>query len=551
MIKRFLNSRSKSITFAAFLLSFSAIVSAALGIIRDRLLAGKFGASAELDIYFAAFRIPDFVYGILVLGGVAVVFMPLFSEYFKKDEKEAWYFANNLLNCLWVLMVLICFTLFLFAPLIVNLITPGFSPEQKQLTVSLTRIMFLSPVFFGLASIFSGLLQYFNQFLVYSIAPLLYNLGIIIGIVFFYPVFGLRGLGYGVVLGAFVFWLLQIPAARMSGYKYQLLLNFRSPGLIRAIKQMIPRTIGAAAYQINLVIITAIASQLVEGSITIFNFSNNMQAFPVNLIGIPFALAAFPVLSQAWAAKAKEKFLDSFSSTFRQILFLIIPCSALLFVLRAQVVRLILGTGEYNWWATRLTAASLGVFSLGIIALAFIPLLVRAFYSFHDTKTPVFISLSAMLINILLCYLFVFLLGFHNGFENFIASILKLKGLGNIQVLGLPLALSLSAIIQVTLLLVFLKRRLLEIKLREICKSLEKIVYSTFFMSLLAYLTLVIVAQVFTSLSLEIDTFFELLIQTGLAALVGGTAYLLINYYFKSPELRTIKSSVINQFRKR
>ena len=181
MIKRVFHFQTKTVTFAALLLGISALISRLLGLFRDRLLAGTFGAGQDLDVYFAAFRIPDFVYGILIMGGISAIFLPVFSEYFKKDEQEAWRLASNILNCFLVLLIVICGILAIFTPWLIKFITPGFSPEQKALAVSLTRIMFLSPIFLGLSSLFSGVLHYFNRFLAYSIAPVLYNLSIIFG----------------------------------------------------------------------------------------------------------------------------------------------------------------------------------------------------------------------------------------------------------------------------------------------------------------------------------------------------------------------------------
>jgi putative peptidoglycan lipid II flippase len=542
---RFFNSQTKTVTFAAVLLAGSVLVSRLLGLIRDRLLAGKFGAGEELDIYFAAFRIPDFVYGILIMGGIAAVFLPVFSEYFQKDEKKAWEFTNNLLNCFLILLILICALLAIFTPFIINLVAPGFSLGNKEITISLTRIMFLSPVLFGLSSIFSGILHYFNRFLVYSLAPILYNLGIIFGILFLVPPFGLYGLAYGVILGAALHWILQIPAARSSGYKYSPLLNFKYPGLIKVFKLMIPRTIGAAAYHINLIVVTAIASTLTIGSIAIFNFSNNLQYFPIGLIGVSFAIAAFPVLSRAWASGLKEKFLETFSLTFRQILFLIIPISLLVFILRAQIVRLILGTGQFGWLETRLTAAALGIFCLGIFAAAFVPFLARVFYSFQDTKTPVIIGLVSMSFNVILCFLFVFLLKFPNSFQEFLINILKLQGIKNIAVIGLPLALSISGISQFSLLLLFLQKRIGEIKLKEIWQSFKKIILATLLMMVATYFTLYFFDNFITT-----QTFLGLFIQAISAGIIGVLVYILITYLLKSPELKTIKSAILRQFSK-
>jgi putative peptidoglycan lipid II flippase len=545
MLKRFFNSQTKSITSAAFLVGVSAVASGFLGLIRDRLLAGRFGAGEELDIYFAAFRIPDFIYGILITGGIAAVFLPVFSECFKKGEDEAWKFANNIMNCFLIFLFILCGVLVVLSPWIINLVAPGFSEEKKQLTVSLTRIMFLSPFFFGLSNIFSGMIQYFNKFLVYSIVPVLYNLGIIFGILFLVPRFGLYGLAYGVILGAFLYWIFQLPAARGSGYRYSSFFDFKQPEMLKVFKLMAPRTLGAAAYHINLIAITAIASTLTAGSIAIFNFSNNIQYFPVGLFGTSFAIAAFPALSQSWAERAKEKFLTAFSSTFRQILFLIVPVSFLMFVFRAQIVRLFLGTGNFGWLETRLTAASLGIFCFGILASAFIPFLARVFYSLQNTRTPVAISLVSILINLGLCFLFTFLLGFDNPFQEFIARILKLQDMGNISVVGLPLALSFSSVFQFVLLLAFLKKQISDIKLREIAGSLKKILFASLLMALAGYFSLYLV-----SLMVRTDTFFGLLFQSGVSVAAALLVFILAIYSLGSDELQTIKAALLNRFKR-
>lgn len=547
------NHQTKTIGLAAFILAVSSLVSRFLGLIRDRLLAGHFGAGQELDIYFAAFRIPDFVYGVLIAGGITVAFLPVFSEYFQKKEENAnsnpWptqalEFASNLLNCFLISLVVICGILAIFAPLVVDLVIPGFGPESRSITIALTRIMFLSPVFFGISSIFSGILQYFNRFLAYSLAPILYNCGIIFGIIFFVPHFGIYGLAFGVILGAFLHLLIQIPAAINSGFRYKQLLNFWHPGLVKIFKLMIPRTVGITIDQINLVIITALASVLSPGSISIFNFSNNIQYFPIGIIGVSFAISAFPVFSKFIANGQKKEFLGHFASSFRQIVFFIIPLSFAIFLLRAQIIRLVLGTGLYNWEATRLTAACLGFFCLGILAESLIALISRAFYAFQDTKTPVVIGIISVLANIVLCLVFIFLLGFPNVFYNFLVNFLKLGGIKSIEVLGLPLGLSLAGIIQLVLLLIFLYRKIGDFGIKEILKSLEKVVLASVLMGLSIYFALQVVSAL-----VDMKTYFGIFLQAAIAALVGIFVYLVSAHFLKSPETAFAKQFLLRQFR--
>ncbi len=553
MLKRIFYSQTRTVTFAAFILAVSALVSRFLGLIRDRLLAGHFGAGRELDIYFAAFRIPDFVYGTLVIGGIAAAFLPVFAGYFenKKGEdgkwpKEAMDLTNNVMNSLFLLLVSICGLLIIFAPIIVKFIIPGFSVENRNLTITLTRIMFLSPIIFGVSSVFSSILHYFNRFLSYSLAPILYNLGIIFGILFLVPHFGIFGLVYGVILGAILHLLIQIPAARISGYHYQRFLDLKSKGLRKIFNLMLPVTIGTAAYQINLIVVTAIASTLLAGSIAVFTFSNNLHYFPIGLIGMSFAISSFPTFSRIWANGQKEEFLESFSSAFRQILFLVIPISLLIFLLRSQIVRIVLGTGKFSWTDTRLTAASLGLFCLGILGESIVPILSKAFFALHDTKTPVIISILTMILNIIFSFFFVFLLRNANFFSNFFVHFLKLEGVKDVGVIGLPLALSLSAIIQAILLLIFLYKKIGELKMKEIILSFLKIIIATIFMFFTTYLT-----RQFLASFVDMSTFFGIFLQTFISASAGSLVYIILVFFLKSPELKTIKSAFINYKKKK
>ena len=564
MFNRIFNSRSKTVTFAAFILAVSVLISRILGLARDRLLASRFGAGEELDIYFAAFRIPDFVYGILIVGGITAAFLPVFSEYFKEKEnsvssdsekketeqnewnEQGLEFINNVLNCFFILLIVVCSILAIFTPFIVKFIIPGFSEQNSALTIQLTRIMFLSPVLFGLSSIFSGVLHYFNKFFAYALAPILYNLGIIFGILFLVPVFGIFGLIYGVVLGALFHLLVQIPAVLNTGFRYRPIFNFKSLGIIKIFKLMLPRTIGTAAYQINLIVITAIASTLTAGSIAIFNFSNNLYYFPIGLIGVSFAVSAFPVFSKFLINGQRKEFLENFSASIRQILFFIVPISFLIFLLRAQIVRLILGAGEFGWLETRLTAASLGVFCFGIIAGSLTPLLNRVFFALHNTKIPVIIGIISMVINVFFCFLFTYLLSFSNIFQTFFQNALKLQDIQNIEVIGLVLALSLAVFLQTVLLLIFLYKRIGDFKIKEILFSLSKILFASILMVIAVYYVREIVDKF-----VDMQTFIGVLWQATLSSLIGASIYLAVSLFLKSPEIKIIKSSFFKQFNKK
>lgn len=530
MVKRLLNHTSKTVFSAAFILAATALLSRVLGLVRDRMLAGKFGAGDDLDIYFAAFRLPDLIYGILIMGAISSAFIPVFVQYFKKDEKEAWHLTGELFN--WVVLIIIGLSLVLIvlAPQVVALIAPGFSGVKKAMTVLMTRIMFLSPLFLGLSAIIGGVLQYFRRFFINSLAPIMYNLGIIIGIAFFVPRIGLIGLAWGVVLGAVLHLLIQLPTAIYSGLKFKFSIGLH-PGIKKIFKLTVPRTIGMAGSQINYVIITAIASSLAAGSIAIFNLANNLQYVPIGIIGISFATAVFPRLAESSAAQDGTKFSKDFSSVFSQVLYLVLPIAATFFVLRAQIIRLVLGTGQFGWVDTRLTAAALGIFAVSVFAQALIPLISRAFYSLHDTKTPVFISLISIGLNIFLSFGFVWILNRSNIFSDFFSGILKMGGIRNFAVLGLPLAFSLSSIFNFAVLMKFFNRKTKEWNTKYVLRSVYKILISCILMAMVIYGCLRVFNLVF-----DTQTFLGLFLQTGISVLIGAGIYFIVSWLYKLPE---------------
>ena len=459
-LNKIFNSQTKTLTKGALIIGVSYFFSAVLGLIRDRLLVGHFGAGLELDVYFAAFRIPDFVYNILILGGLIVAFLPLFAEYFSKNKNEVWQMTNYILNAFLIFILATSFILFLLTPWFIKWLFPGFGPAHYKLAVPLIRLLFLSPIFFGISNLLSGILQYFQRFFIYSLTPILYNLGIIFGILFLTPHFGIFGVGLGVVFGAFLHMAIQIPTARNCGLSYKFLLDFKYPAIKRIFKLMVPRVFGVAAQQINLIIITAIASTISAGSIVIFSISNNFQSLPVGVIGASFAVAIFPTLSRFFAENRKKEFLENFSSIFRQILVFVIPISILTFLLRDQIVGIIYLTGKFGLDDAKLASACLGIFAFSIFAQSLIPLLARAFFSLQDTKTPTLITISVVLINIILSFSFVLLLRTPNIFSNFLTEFFSLLKNENTPLLGLPLAFSISAICQFILLIFFIKKKL-------------------------------------------------------------------------------------------
>ncbi|MDA3803033.1 MAG: murein biosynthesis integral membrane protein MurJ [Patescibacteria group bacterium] len=534
MVKKITNIFKKQInnvTMAATLVAVSSLASRFLGVVRDKILASKFGAGEELDIYFAAFKIPDLIYSLIVLGALSAGFIPIFTSLIKdknchkkdecnpeKNNKEAWHLASNIINILVIALSVLSVIGYFLAPYLMSIIAPGFEKSQQEVTAVLTRIMFLSPLLLGLSGIFSGILQSFKRFIVYSLAPIFYNLGIIFGALFLVDRFGLQGLAWGVVIGAFLHLIIQVPTVRNLGFRHKKLIDFKEKNTRKIFKMMVPRTMSLAISQINLVVITILASTMDSGSLTIFNLANNLQSFPVGIFGISFAIAAFPLLSET--AKDAKKLAANFSKTFRQILFFIVPSTVLIIILRAQIIRVVYGSGNFDWTDTILTMNTLGFFALSLFAQATIPLLIRVFYANEDSKTPFYLGLGSVLLNIIL-------------------SVVLSKNMG---VSGLALAFSIASIVNFFLLFVWIYVKNGNIHLSKIIVAVAKFSISAIFAGGAAQATKYLVWPF-----IDMTKFSGVFIQLIIAGLVGGIIYLLSCYILKNKEM----INFINSFKRR
>ncbi|MCX6720672.1 MAG: murein biosynthesis integral membrane protein MurJ [Candidatus Staskawiczbacteria bacterium] len=543
MIQKFFNSQTKSISSASLILAISYLGSAFLGLIRDRLLAGTFGAGGELDVYYTAFTVPDFIALILIFGAISAAVIPIFSSYLVKNKDEAWRYASLLFNVFLGCLIVVCLILLVFTPAIISLIAPGFSGEKKELAVMLMRIMFLSPIILGASNMISGILQVFHRFLVTAMAPLLYNLGIIIGIIFFVPKFGLSGLAWGVVLGGVLHLAVQLPAFFFSGFKYKASFDYKDEGVVKTMKMMVPRSLGLGAGQLNTIATTAIASTLMSGSIAVFNLANNLSSILVNAVAVSVSTASFPSMSMAFLNEEKDEFLRKFSGIFRQIIFLVIPLSLLLLILRAQIVRVVLGAGRFDWADTKLTTACLGILALNLVAQALILFLSKTFYAAHNTKIPAIISGLTVAFNIILSLLLVWLVRFFPEFNFFLQSVLRLGGVANIGVIALALAYTITAVLECALLMYMFSRKFSNLNSKEIYDSLYKILIASLVMVVVTF----IVRQLLGSI-VSLQAFWGIFFQLIVSGSVGVATYAIVTHLLKSPESKILVDSLLKKF---
>lgn len=531
MKKIFLSRESKFIISAAFMISFFSFLSKILGIFRNRIFAEKFGASDKMDIYFAAFRVPDLIYNILIIGAFSIMFLPVYFQYFSKNKAEADKFFISILNLFSILVVFISLAFIFFVPYLMPLIVYGFSGNDLNLTIKMTQIMLLSPILLGISNILNNYLQAKKKFFTFAFAPVLYNLGIIFGALFLTQKYGIFGLAYGVLLGAFLHFLVQVYPVIKTGIfkKYQ--PKFFHPGIKKMFWLSLPRLFSLLVYQLNLIVIVAIASTLTEGSISIFNFANDLQYIPIGIFSLAFVSAVFPYLSESFSKGDVKGFLNKFYTTVNQILFLVIPVSVFLILERAQIIRVILGTGEFSWEDTRLTAAALGLFSLSIFAQSLIPLFLRAFFAMGNSKLPVLINSFSLVLNMFLSFYFVNLLKVNGNFRYVLGEILKVSDIPDISVLGLPLAFSVASIINLLILYFAISHKIKEYDSTKILFSVNRINISSFFAGVAVYFILHTTANF-----VDMHTFLGIFIQGFLAFLGGALVYLFFTYMFKVPE---------------
>jgi len=437
---------------AAYILGFFTFISQLLGLVRDRLLAYFFGAGQTLDIYYAAFRIPD-----LVLAGAASVvsisiLVPYLTQRIHAGKDAGKRFVDQIFTVFFLLIILISATIFVLMPYILSAVFPGFSGTAFDRLVLLARILLLSPILLGLSNLFASIVQVHKKFFVYALSPILYNIGIIIGIVGLYPLFGIAGLGAGVALGALFHVGIQVPVIINQGFIPSVTFNIDFAMVRDVVITSLPRALTLSANHLSILFLISLGSLMADGSIAVLNFSLNLQSVPLSIVGVSYSLAAFPTLSELFTKGKREKFFNEITTAARHILFWSLPAIALFIVLRAQIVRTVLGTGRFGWKDTRLTAAALALFAISVAAQSLWLLFVRGYYATGDTKKPLAVTAIGTGTIIGSAYGLVQLFDISAFFRTAVEALLRVKGLAGTDVLMLPLAYSIGMIINAGLL---------------------------------------------------------------------------------------------------
>lgn len=553
----FLHKKQESIISAAFLMAILLGITKIFGFLKLHLFARLFGASTALDVFWAAFTIPDMIFSVIVAGSVNAALIPVFAEKLMNPDaaKKIGRLFNEILNLFLWLFIVAGVLIFIFAPQLSRLLASGglgglgfeggeFTTADVEMMALLTRIMVLSPVILSLSSVYTAGIQIHKRFFVTALAPLLYNLGIIFGAVVLSRFFetGAIGLAIGVVVGSALHFLVQIPVARRLGLSFRPTFKFWDADVVKVVKLAIPRVFGLIGEQLNVVVNTIIAIGLGSGALSAYRFASSLHLFPVQLIGSTIAQAALPAMSLEYHGDvggkntANEEFRRIFLKTFQQILFFTLPAVVFMVVLRLPIVRLLLGAGKFDWEDTTTTAWVLALFSLAIVGQAVISLVVRAYYAMQNTLAPVLISFIGLAFNIPVSILFTNFFSHYYNWRPLFESILNgarqltpevwaeigrwftTREASPAAVGGLALSVGFTLVIEITILLFNLNRKVKILGWKTMTQPTIKKLFSSAVMFFAMY-------SLYKLWNFSLDTSTVISI-VGLFAFVGGMGIL-------------------------
>jgi putative peptidoglycan lipid II flippase len=516
----------RQIAQAAGLVMAGFILSRLLGLIRDAVIAAVFGGGQLADVYFTASRPPETIFFVVAGGALASAFIPTFVGYLAAEKHdEAWRLASSITNLISLILIVISALGAIFAKQVVAIIlAPSFDPQQTALTADMMRIMLLSPTIFGISGLLMGILNAHQRFLMPALAPALYNVGIIFGAVVLSPSMGIYGLAWGTVIGAALHLAIQLPALFQLHPQYRLSIDLKNPGVWEVARLMGPRVLGLAIVQINFWVELILASGMVEGSISALRRAFFVMLLPQGVIAQSVAIAVFPTFSSQAAKGDREGLQHTLGQVLRAVLFLSIPATVGLIVLRLPIVRLILERGEFNPTDSQATAWALLFYALGLVSHSLVEIVTRAFYALHDTRTPVIVGGGAMILNIIFSLALIQVMGIPGSLE---------RG----PFAGLALANTLATTFEGLALLALIRPRVGGLEGRKTASSVLKAGLASVAMGLLLWALMPLVDQ----LGLAIGTI-------GLIAM-GGALFWGIAWLLGSEEARMFTNLIVGRFR--
>lgn len=465
-----------SVTRSARTVSLAVLGSRVLGLVREQVLAGLFGASREFDAFVTAFRIPNLLRDLFAEGALSAAFVTTFTKKLTTEgDQSAWRLANLVLNALLIVLGVLTLAGIFFAPVLVRLIAPGFAevPGKVELTTQLTRIMFPFLLLVALAALAMGMLNAKHRFGIPASASMMFNVGSIVGGVglayWFDPRFGpaaIKGIALGTLVGGAAQWLIQVPSLRRVGYRYALVLDWRDPGLREIVRLIGPAVVGVSAVQINVFVNNWFASSW-NGGVSWLNCAFRLMQFPIGIFGVAIATATLPTVSAHAVRGDMAEFRKTLARSLRLATFLCIPSACGLAVLAEPIISVLYQHGKFDATATAQTAWCLRAYALGLAGYAGIKVIAPTFYALNDAKTPAAVAIGSIIVNTGLCYLF--------------AVVLDLKAA------GLALSTSCVALINFFLLLALMRRKIERIEARALLTTLLQVGAASALMSATAY----------------------------------------------------------------
>lgn len=457
------NSMAKS----AAIIGAAFMASRVLGLLREIILANRFGTSSDYDAYVSAFRIPDLLFLVIMSGSFGAAFIPVFGGFLARNEKDK---ADRLASAVitWTALATVALGLvtFVFAdPLMRYVVAPDLPPEAMDLAIQTMRMLLLSPLLLGMGIAAKGILESHLQFTLPALAPVVYNLAIVLAALFLAPKYGIEGVTFGVLVGAALHVAIQIPGVIRTGLKFRPTLSRNVAGLAEVGILLLPRVIGQAAFQINFVAVNHFASQTGEGSVSALNYAWQMLMLPNGVLALSISTVVFPTMAAQFELGDLDAFRATLQRGLRPLLFLMVPATIGLFEFRTALFQTIFQSGNFTANSTVLAAEPLAFLSLGLIWYGLVEVLARAFYAMKDTVTPVAAGIFIIVLNIIL-------------------SKALLDSMGHV---GLALSLSISTGVEAFILLIILRRRIGGFE-AEFGLWLARIIMATAIMALVAAL---------------------------------------------------------------
>ncbi len=523
---KWLEQKQNSILTAATIISIANIVSLFTGLLRERLLIGTFftdeSTKLAYEAFKVAFQIPNTMFQIVILGALSATLVPIFTQQKKQDEKMAFKMSSVIFNYILLAFIVISVLIYIFADPLTHMRTgAAFTPEQIEIVINLTRLMLVSQLFFAVSNFLTGILQSYQRFIIPALSPLLYNLGILLGVYLFADSFGVYSAGVGVIIGAFIHMAVQIPLVLKLGFRYRLSFDLKIPGVTNFLKLSLPRTFALAISEIRKLSLGFFTTSLGNLSFLVMDYGLALMAIPIRFFGVSIGQASLPFLSEEAEEGDKQKFKDLLLQSLHQIAFFALPTSVLLLILRIPVVRIVYGTANFTWDNTQDVGLVLGIVSLSIVAQAMVHLLIRAFYALKDTKTPLVVTTIDALFYLALCWLFVFYTDW--------------------GVVGVALATMMTGFLEFMLFLFLLNKKIPGVAGKAFWVPQMKMVLTGFFMAVFIYLPF----KIFDELVFDTSRTVELLGLTFTTGTIGLLVYVYFAALFNVHELDSFIKTIL------